>query len=969
MQTRFSDFLSRLSLFAVLAVLPAGFVHAQAITHQISLSNGMTWCDDSMINGLFTQVNAFRAQNNVALLSMNTLGMKDAELRAVQFAVYMQTNSPGTPGFNPHQGYDTTAASIGYSIVSENLAYITTDPVYIVTGVWQDPLHLAAMLSTSANVAGVSCVYYNGTPYWTYEPGSCTGTSCSSTPTPGGTPTVDSEEWNFLTLINNYRAQNGAGPLQVSVDLENSSQWMSNDMATNNYASHTDSLGRDPGTRLAAFGYTYTPWGENIAGGYSDAQDTFTQWMYACDPDTSGNCTYAHRKNMLYAGFNVIGIARSYSSSSAYGWYWVTDFGGYVDQTITPPGSSGTPAAVPVITSFTGAPSTIASGQAALLSWTVSGATTLSIDNGVGDVSTLTSKSVAPLQTTTYTLTATNSAGNATTSVTITVSAAKDTQPPSTPTLVSATPKTATEVDLSWTASTDNVGVAGYQILRNGAALTSVSGTALAYADTSASANATYAYAVKAFDAAGNYSGASNTINATTPAAPPPAASCPGPATGSFTGCYYTNIDLSGSPALVRTDSQINFDWGSSSPDPSIPAGDFSVRWQGNFTFTAGTYSISAMTSDGMRVYIDGNDVVDRWHDQPIALYRAQQTLTQGVHLITVEYYEHTGWSSAHVSWQNTAPTTPPPSILSFTATPSTISAGQRSTLAWSVTGATTVVIDQGVGDVSNLTSTSVAATQTTTYTLTASNSGGSVTAPATVTVSTANDTQPPSIPTLSSANAATSSQVNLAWTASTDNVGVAGYQILRNGTALGSVTGGALTYSDTNVSPSTSYTYTVKAYDAAGNYSAASNAITATTPAAPVSSGSCGAPASGSFTGCYYDNTTLSGTPALVRTDAQINFDWGAGSPSPALTPGNFSVRWQGYFNFDAGNYAFGVIAPTGVRLCIDGNLVLDRWDNTAGYFMYMAYQTLSQGSHLIGLEYRETPGSTGVHLSWQNY
>jgi uncharacterized protein YkwD len=99
---------------------------------------------------------------------------------------------------------------------------------------------------------------------------------------------------------------------------------MSSDMAAKSYASHTDSLGRSPGARLAAFGYTYAPWGENIAGGYADAQNTFNQWATACDPDSLGNCTYAHRKNMLSASFHAIGIGRAYGASSAYGWYWTT---------------------------------------------------------------------------------------------------------------------------------------------------------------------------------------------------------------------------------------------------------------------------------------------------------------------------------------------------------------------------------------------------------------------------------------------------------------------------------------------------------------------------------------------------------------------------------------------------------------------------------------------------------------------
>jgi len=73
---------------------------------------------------------------------------------------------------------------------------------------------------------------------------------------------------------------------------------------------------------------------------------------------------------------------------------------------------------------------------------------------------------------------------------------------------------------------------------------------------------------------------------------------------------------------------------------------------------------------------------------------------------------------------------------------------------------------------------------------------------------------------------------------------------------------------------------------------------------------GACPAPATGAFTGCYYDNQTLSGNPVFVRTDSQINFYWGNDSPDKSLFPLNFSARWQGNFTFDQGNYTFAVIA-----------------------------------------------------------
>ena len=90
-------------------------------------------------------------------------------------------------------------------------------------------------------------------------------------------------------------------------------------------------------------------------------------------------------------------------------------------------------------------------------------------------------------------------------------------------------------------------------------------------------------------------------------------------------------------------------------------------------------------------------------------------------------------------------------------------------------------------------------------------------------------DTTPPTVPANVLATAFSSTQINVTWSASTDNVGVAGYRMFRNGTQVGATTT-ALSYSDTGLTPSTQYTYTVVAFDAAGNASAPSTGSTATT-------------------------------------------------------------------------------------------------------------------------------------------
>ena len=109
---------------------------------------------------------------------------------------------------------------------------------------------------------------------------------------------------------------------------------------------------------------------------------------------------------------------------------------------------------------------------------------------------------------------------------------------------------------------------------------------------------------------------------------------------------------------------------------------------------------------------------------------------------------------------------------------------------------------------------------------------GNSATSAAgTVTVGNA-DITPPTAPTGLSATAAGPTAVHLTWAASTDNVGVTGYAVMRDGQQIGTTV--AASYSDTTVQAATTYTYVVTARDAAGNVSAPSSPATVTTPAEP---------------------------------------------------------------------------------------------------------------------------------------
>ncbi|SEE20144.1 Fibronectin type III domain-containing protein [Streptomyces misionensis] len=153
-------------------------------------------------------------------------------------------------------------------------------------------------------------------------------------------------------------------------------------------------------------------------------------------------------------------------------------------------------------------------------------------------------------------------------------------------------------------------------------------------------------------------------------------------------------------------------------------------------------------------------------------------------------------------------------------------------------------------------------------------------------------DTTAPSAPTGLAVSGTTSSSVSLKWTASTDNVGVTGYDVYRGSTKVGSTT--STSYTDSGLSASTSYSYTVKAKDAAGNVSAASSAVTATTAA----SGGGGTPGTGAVKVQYKNNDSAPGDNQIKPGLKVVN------SGSSAVDLSKVTIRY--YFTGDSGSSSF---------------------------------------------------------------
>jgi uncharacterized protein YkwD len=355
-----------------------------------------------------------------------------------------------------------------------------------------------------------------------------------------------------------------------------------------------------------------------------------------------------------------------------------TNAAGSVDKSVTitvaAAAAAPPPVSKPNIVAFTADPTAVNAGNNVMLQWNVSGASAISLDNGIGQVPFSAGYVVVrPYSTTAYTMTATNAAGSVTESVTITVVAAP------TPTIPVVNSFTASPTSISSGGSSTlhwNVSGATFVSIMPGAASVPASGSA------TCSPSATTTYTLTATNIAGTVT---RQVTVTVAAAPPPTI----PVINSFTA----------NPASISAGGSSTLSWSvTGATSVSINPGAPSVPASGSATSTPAattTYTLTATNAEGS---------VTR-----------QVTVTVAA-----------------------APPPAVPVINSFTASPTSITAGGSSTLSWNVTGATSVSIAPGAPSVPASGSATSTPAATTTYTLTATNAAGSVTRQVTVTVAAA---------------------------------------------------------------------------------------------------------------------------------------------------------------------------------------------------------------------------------------
>lgn len=238
-----------------------------------------------------------------------------------------------------------------------------------------------------------------------------------------------------------------------------------------------------------------------------------------------------------------------------------------------------------------------------------------------------------------------------------------------------------------------------------------------------------------------------------------------------------------------------------------------------------------------------------------------------------------------------------PPSC-TLAATPSSIALGSSATLTATCNPVATAFAWKG-GTCAGTSGASctVSPSATTTYSVAGSSTGGwGLSVSATVAVA---DTTPPTVPAGLKAAAVDGAQVNLSWTASTDNVAVSGYRVLRDGVQVGSPTG--TSYTDSALKPATSYTYTVTACDAAGNCSAASAGVGV---------------------------QTLAASNVLSTTEADCLFNWGEDSYPTTFTPrrpASTSAAPYYYRRYTGTNVYLGVSSTDNHLVYLDAKGVLN--------------------------------------------
>lgn len=456
---------------------------------------------------------------------------------------------------------------------------------------------------------------------------------------------------------------------------------------------------------------------------------------------------------------------------------------------------------------------------------------------------------------------------------------------PSVPTGLKVTGTTSSSVSLSWNASTGSP--TGYTVYRNGTSVGTTGGpSATTYTDGTVSPSTTYTYTVDAFSG-GNHSAQSSPVQATTPA-PAGVTAVQGGSTSTATQVTSTTITLSApvhagdllvgwfgeynSSGQVKVSDSVNGAWTRAAASTTFGAGgDIALYYLQDSA--AATNGLTVTISASNATYLEGaagdySGVATAGALDQVAVAKGNSTAADSGATASV------GAGELVVGGILTG------------GSPGTVTAGSSQ-------GQNFAMLSQTSGESANLEDilSSAAGTQDARATLGTATDWYAVVA--TFHTFGAGNTSPPSVPTGLASTSDTASSVGLSWNASTDATGtLAGYTVYRNGTSIGTANAGTTTFTDSTVQPSTTYSYTVDAFDTAGNHSAQSAAVQVTTPAAPPPSARWvqGGAAS---TGSQVTSTTITLTSPVSAGDLLVGWFGQYNSSGQVSVSDNVNGAW----------------------------------------------------------------------------
>ncbi len=400
---------------------------------------------------------------------------------------------------------------------------------------------------------------------------------------------------------------------------------------------------------------------------------------------------------------------------------------------------------------------------------------------------------------------------------------------------------------------------------------------------------------------------------------PPPAPpAAPGAGTGLHAD-YFTGITL-GTTVIGRVDATVNFDWGNGSPDPAVPADQFSARWTGQVQpLYSEAYTFYTTSDDGVRLWVNGNVLVDNWTDHgPVENFGTINLTAGQKYDIKMEYYENGGGAQAKLSWSS----------------PSAAKGIIPTTQLYPAAGST------GGG--------------------TAPPGGG--TASAYIGCYADSNNRDLSYFGYSSGNNSTETCVSACKAAGYKYAGTQ----YSSECYCGNTYGGQGTSANCNMACSGNGSQTCGGPWA----NSVSSTGSGTTGGGTTPPGG-GTPALGTGTGLHADyfNGMALGTIVLGRVDATVNFDWGNGSPDPAVPANLFSVRWTGQVQpLYSETYSFYTTSDDGVRLWVNGNLLVDNWTDHGPVENVGTINLTARQKYDLKMEFYENGGGAQAKLLWSS-